>query len=711
MIYLLRFRRARVSTMLFLLLFGTSLAFGQIGGPYTPDANTMLLLHFDNDYTNASQYSLNAVTHGNPSNFFFLANPVPNLGQCLRIDNDSQSDSAYVTVADTSYLDLTADWTIEGWINIFTFGTGSSDWRWVPRLVIKTGDAVFWRPNYFVEMWGSTRLFSCGYQAASEDQWPQSNSAANVMEVGTWYHMAFIRDTNTHLLMTIINKWNTATSQIELVSFTTADYLSFGAANPTPIVTNMPVHIGYAGGGGDSFLDGFVDEIRISDVVREYPIPPVISNVSVLSNQTTSVPQYEVGAHVFTVFPSTSVSRAELFYSLDGGSSYTPVTMTTVSGDSMVGAIPQQPLGSVIQYYLEAEDNDGRIFQYPQNAGWQNADYLSFGVYEENTQTLALTFEEGSGAFQDTSGYAQDVDTYGNPTHSSSAAVGNYSVYLEGDSSLLEVDSPFLAATEYFVDFWFYPEAEMGTRDYCRIFNRPRDAASWSANNYQVRFNPAGNNTRRMYAGADGQFTITFEDSIDMEQWYHVQLEVRAAPPGDTVNYYAIFRLAGANDNTLEQKYVGFDDEVVPGFAPLRIGKAADPTPGVYPPFFKGHFDNILVYNYPAGQLDLVNVVGIEDGYQNVALTYELSQNYPNPFNPNTEIRFRLAKSEKVELVVFDILGRKVATILNATANAGKHVALWNGRDDFGYPVASGVYIYRLQTKNFVQSKKMILMK
>ncbi|MBN2366293.1 MAG: hypothetical protein EH225_10075, partial [Calditrichaeota bacterium] len=205
MAHLLAFSKTRAGIFLVLLLFPLGL-FAQIGGPYTTDANTMLLLHFDGDLVNESTFSANGEYNGDASNFFFLTNPVTGMNQCLRIDNDSQADSAYITVADTQYLDLVGDWTIEGWINIFTFGTGSSDWRWVPRLVIKTGSETFWRPNYFVEMWGDQRMFSCGYQAASQDQWPQSNSATNIMEVGKWYHMAFIRDTNTHLLMTIIHR-------------------------------------------------------------------------------------------------------------------------------------------------------------------------------------------------------------------------------------------------------------------------------------------------------------------------------------------------------------------------------------------------------------------------------------------------------------------------------------------------------------------------
>lgn len=677
----------------------------QIGGPYTPDANTMLLMHFDGDLSNVSTYSADGQFHGDPVNFFFLANPVPGFGQCLRIDNDSQSDSAYVTVADTQYLDLTGNWTIEGWINIFTFGTGSSDWRWVPRLIIKTGDNVFWRPNYFVEMWGDRRMFSCGYHTVSQDAWPQANTPNNIMDVGNWYHMAFVRDTTRHILMTIIHEYDQGTGQINLVSFSVADYLNFGAADPTPITTDQPVHIGYAGGGGDSFLDGFVDEIRVSDVVREFPIPPIISDVSVLSNQTTSVPQYDVGAHIYTLF-STTIQSAKLYYSTDLGASWTSVDMTTVSGDSMVGTIPQQPLGTIIRYYLEAVDNNGLTYQYPQDAGWQAADYLSFGIYEENTQTLALTFEEGSGVPQDTSAYGNTVTVHGTPAYSANAAVGTQSIYLEGDSSFLEVDAPFLAAKQFLVDFWMYPETEMATRTYCRILNRPRDATAWANNNYQVRFNPDS----RLYAGTDGSVAIALEDSVEMENWYHVMYEVRSAPPGDTVAFYAVLQLSDVNDQVIERKAVGFDNEVVEGFAPLRIGKAASPDTGTYPPFFKGNFDNVMIYNYPAANLPLTPV-GIERKDGQVPLRYELAQNYPNPFNPNTTIRFVLPRNDKVKLIVYDLLGRKVKTLIHATMSSGRHVAMWDGTDDYGYPVASGMYFYKLKTKHYTKVRKMVLMK
>ncbi len=666
----------------------------EVGGPYTADSATVLLMHFDGDLTNESTLSADGVFHGDASNFYFLPNPVSGLDQCLRIDNDSKSDSAFVTVADTAALDLTGNWTIEGWINIFTFGTGPDDWRWVPRLVIKTGDEVFWRPNYFVEMWGSTRFFSCGYHTASQDAWPQANSPDNTMVPGQWYHLAFVRDTTRHILLTIIHNANR-----ELVAFSVADYLTFNAADPTPITTNQPVHIGYAGGGGDSFLDGFVDEIRISNVVREFPIPPIITNVSVLSNQPESVPQYDVGAQIFTLFSST-IQTATLYYSVDNGQTFNSVPMTNVVGDSFVASIPAQPFGSIVKYYVKAVDDQGLSYTQPQTAETDSI-YFSFGVFKPNTQTLALGFEEGSGVPLDTTVYSNPVTMIGNPTFSTNAAVGNYSIYLEGDSSYLEVDSPFLSSEEFCVDFWFNADS---MRTYCRIINRPNDAGTWWTNNFQVRFNP----DHRLYAGSDGSVTITLDDSMHLGEWYHVIYEVKKAPAGDTVSYYAVLRLADANDNVIEQKYAGFDTPVIIAQAPLRIGKAAY---GGYPPYYMGYLDNINIYNYPAADLPLETIVGIDNELANTPRRYELKQNFPNPFNPVTEIRFELPRTQDVKIVVYDVLGRKVRTLVDAKMSFGRHAVVWDGTDDFNRPVASGIYFYQMVTKNFTKVRKMILMK
>ncbi|MCK4573237.1 MAG: T9SS type A sorting domain-containing protein, partial [candidate division Zixibacteria bacterium] len=85
--------------------------------------------------------------------------------------------------------------------------------------------------------------------------------------------------------------------------------------------------------------------------------------------------------------------------------------------------------------------------------------------------------------------------------------------------------------------------------------------------------------------------------------------------------------------------------------------------------------------------------------------------NYPNPFNPDTRIDFDLPQSSRVALAVFNVLGRKVKTLINEQMPAGTHTVVWDGREDNGNPVASGVYLYRLETGSSVFTRKMMLLK
>ena len=90
---------------------------------------------------------------------------------------------------------------------------------------------------------------------------------------------------------------------------------------------------------------------------------------------------------------------------------------------------------------------------------------------------------------------------------------------------------------------------------------------------------------------------------------------------------------------------------------------------------------------------------------------FELQQNYPNPFNPSTTIGFSLPKAGEARLEIYNILGRLVATPFDGMANAGYNEVNWNGRDDAGHEVASGIYFYRLTSATFTDTKKMTLVK
>jgi hypothetical protein len=90
---------------------------------------------------------------------------------------------------------------------------------------------------------------------------------------------------------------------------------------------------------------------------------------------------------------------------------------------------------------------------------------------------------------------------------------------------------------------------------------------------------------------------------------------------------------------------------------------------------------------------------------------FGLDSNYPNPFNPATTIRYALPEGANVTLVVYNILGQQVRTLVNGAQGPGYHSVVWDGRDEAGRMVATGVYIYRLQAGGFSQIRKMILAK
>jgi hypothetical protein len=90
---------------------------------------------------------------------------------------------------------------------------------------------------------------------------------------------------------------------------------------------------------------------------------------------------------------------------------------------------------------------------------------------------------------------------------------------------------------------------------------------------------------------------------------------------------------------------------------------------------------------------------------------FALSQNYPNPFNPVTEIALDLPYPADVSVEIFNVNGQKVRTLINNVLPAGRHVVEWDGTGLFGEPVASGLYLYRMRTGTFVETRKMLLLK
>ena|GEM_PF-894720 len=111
--------------------------------------------------------------------------------------------------------------------------------------------------------------------------------------------------------------------------------------------------------------------------------------------------------------------------------------------------------------------------------------------------------------------------------------------------------------------------------------------------------------------------------------------------------------------------------------------------------------------------LDVEEPTDVEDAGDNINTprSFALFQNQPNPFNPETNISFSLPERTHASLIVYNIEGKKVRTLLDHDLGVGTHTVRWDGRDENGNAVASGVYLYRLRTKEFAQTMKMVLMK
>ena len=179
-----------------------------------------------------------------------------------------------------------------------------------------------------------------------------------------------------------------------------------------------------------------------------------------------------------------------------------------------------------------------------------------------------------------------------------------------------------------------------------------------------------------------------------VDGWHKMKVEVRATSANET-SFWCYFDgtlLAGCPivDTTSTRNTSGSF-----GFYAFQQSAAGIP----------GYFDNVIVKQFqsPTSVEDIEITAVPEEFY--------LSQNYPNPFNPSTTISYRLKEALNVSLIIYDALGRKVKTLVSEFKNPGYYTAVWDGLNDSGIKVNSGIYLYTLSSDKMFESRKMILLK
>ena len=176
-------------------------------------------------------------------------------------------------------------------------------------------------------------------------------------------------------------------------------------------------------------------------------------------------------------------------------------------------------------------------------------------------------------------------------------------------------------------------------------------------------------------------------------------------PSGDEWSQVWVIRTNSAGDTLWTKTFGG---------AGMEDGYCIQPTPdngyivvGFTDSFGEGATDCYLVKLGP----DPVLPTDINDEPNSLLPNFALRQNYPNPFNPSTEIEFDLQRRSVARLTIYNILGQEVRKLVDAELSAGHHTVTWDGSDDAGKRVSTGIYFYRFETEGYSESRKMVLFK
>jgi hypothetical protein len=202
-------------------------------------------------------------------------------------------------------------------------------------------------------------------------------------------------------------------------------------------------------------------------------------------------------------------------------------------------------------------------------------------------------------------------------------------------------------------------------------------------NHYRLKINVSDqeDDQIRLERVLDGATSILGEESAqikttDWPQWFGCFLQIEGEKFTVFINGIQILE---AEDNTFSYGKTGFGVQEVGAL-----------------------FDDFAVFKIP--------VTFVEESTE-PELHYQLEQNYPNPFNPSTRIRFSVPEPQDITLYVYNILGKKVATLMDEQVNSGEHEIEWPGIDDNGNTISAGVYFYELKAGDFISMRKMIFAK
>jgi len=413
--------------------------------------------------------------------------------------------------------------------------------------------------------------------------------------------------------------------------------------------------------------------------------PPQLANVSRNPGVPTSSDPVEVSVDVTT---NATIDSVTIWYTIDGGE-YIHTAMSFLEGDIWTGTIPQQSDCAWVDYYIVATDDIGLTSTMPADT---SVLFYSYVVRDAGLTISDVQYTPWSLADSPFNGY--EVTVSGIVT-ADTAFKANYGAYVIQDGAgpwngiyIFGTDDILLRGDE--VQVW-------GTVD---DYNADWHF-KWDNNTVilvdSVKILSSGN------AEPSPVVLTTAElsgDSETAEQYEGVLVKVANAQV-TAINPYDWSIDDGSGPCLLDDDASSIDA----WFDSLEVNDVISQVTGVFTFSFG-------TYKIEVRDIEDVGpIVGIAEEPINYPLTYSLKQNFPNPFNPETRIYFEIPNQEHISIVIYNILGQKIRNLAMDTYPAGKHILNWNGRNDNGELVSSGTYIVRMKAGNYIDSKKMLLIR
>ncbi|MCC7429850.1 T9SS type A sorting domain-containing protein [bacterium] len=709
-----------------------SYAISQLPGGTLPD-----ILYYKFDGTNTTNASQNYAVPGSgfPNaaiNGLSLKNGVIGTGLA------SVSGSATTDFLNTGWnTSLFGDWTISFWVDLTALQGNTS------------ADYIFGDPTA-----SSFRCFTNGLAGLG-------NIMLRTTGLTGWNDLTITGITSG--FVTIVH--NAATAELKGYF---NDTLVSTVATASPLVLNgtAPLTITSYGTTGTLLAGALIDEFKIYSSAL---VPGTI--LTQFPNTDVHDQSYEIGTKISSFAASADPNNVNLNWKLSTATTYNTIPMTSVSTDSFHAQIPAtNSFGTTVQYYVSAGLNNGSTFYFPYNPVTQVGTPYSFKIEllkggtlstDPNQISIPLSWKTpGDFEFKtrNDDGTSEFVSILPNtlPGLNSPGAITFASKFNVQTGSSSEAQ---LKAVEFFVVTGGNPASPFKVKIFQATPSGPGNLISESATLTQgtsggtfitVPFDPpvpVGNGsffvgiqqttTNQISLGGDESSSnlYSFAPNTHFIQgatasWSAIETipiygqvipMIRAvAEPIPTIpptlpNSWNIvsYKLYKMNGTATSSNQVVTNGTVIYNGTDLNY----EDTNVLQQPY---SYALTVIYDVNGtntesapGNLVVTNLltVGIENE-NNVPKEYSLSQNYPNPFNPSTKINFTLKENGFTRLTIFNTLGQLVKTLVSEKLEAGTlQNVVWNGTDNNGNQVSSGIYFYKLESGNFSETKKMVLLK